>query len=267
MLRQYDLKLLSTHATGINGFDHGFTVMPQSGDVVVRGDSRHSPFVFTLVDGKLNKKKIPSSCKHYMFDFYSSLIINDREQLAVACPECADIKLYDFRTGEWRTTFSAFKVTAICDGGSDSMFVQKEDKSIEQLDTSGPVFKGPMKTLTCDIKYCSSMCFIPPPNNTLVVGSTFGMLAISADTGKTIHERSNLGHSVAFSAKYNVLLTQALVEDVIIVNPDTGCIIQRIDVSYLGSVVKLGMYNDDQVVILHWDDSNTLQMSFFKLSR
>ena len=85
------MKLLSTHVTGIKGFDHGFTVMPQSGDVVVSGEeddhsTRPTLFVFNLVDGKLNKKKIPSSCKHDMFEFYSSLIINEQERLAVACP-------------------------------------------------------------------------------------------------------------------------------------------------------------------------------------
>ena len=131
------MKLLSTHATGINGFDHGFTVMPQSGDKVVSGDILHtSPptlFVFSSVEGKLNKKEIPSSCKHYMFEFYSSLIINEQERLAVACPECFDMKLYDVQKGEWRTVLFTSKVTAFCDGGSDTIFAKKEDKFIEQL--------------------------------------------------------------------------------------------------------------------------------------
>ena len=57
------------------------------------------------------------------------------------------------------------------------------------------------------------MCYIPPPTNALVVGDLYRMVAISADTGKTIHDRSNIGHSVAFSAKYHVLLAQAAVEE------------------------------------------------------
>ena len=265
------MKLLSTHATGINGFDHGFTVMPQSGDVVVSGDilhkSRPTLFVFSLVDGKLNKKKIPLSCEHYMFEFYSSLIINEQERLAVACPECFDLKLYDFQKGEWRTVLFTSKVTAFCDGGNDTIFAKKEDNSIEQLDTSGRVFLGPLKKLRPNVEDYSSMCCIPPPANELVLGDMFQMVAISADTGKTIHDRNNVGQSVAFSAKYHVLLAQTMAEKVIIVNPEIGCIIQEIDLSHLGYLVKLGMYNGDQVVIMYWDASNKLQMSFFKLSR
>ena len=110
------------------------------------------------------------------------------------------------------------------------------------------------------------MCYIPPPTNALVLGDMFQMVAISADTGKTIHDRSNIGHSVAFSAEYHVLLSQTM-KKVIIVNPEIGCVIQRIDLSHLGSLVKLGLYNCDQVVIMYWDASDKLQMSFFKLSR
>ena len=203
-----------------------------------------------------------------MFEFYSSLIINEQERLAVACPERFDMKLYDVQKGEWRTVLFTSKVTAFCDGGSDIIFAKKEDQSIEQLDTSGRVFKDLKKTLSSDIEDCSSMCYIPPPANALVVGNTFQMVVISSDTDKTIHEYSNLGHSVAFSAKYHVLLTQAAFDEVIIViNPEIGCVIQRIDLSHLGSLVKLGMYNGDQVVIMYMDASDKIQMSFFKLSR
>ena len=268
LFQEFELKLLSTHATGINGFDHGFTMMPQSGDVVVSGcveeqSSYPTLLVFSLVDGKLNKKEIPSSCKHDMFDFYSSLIINEQERLAVACQECFDMKLYDVQKGEWRTVLFTSKVTAFCDGGSETIFAKKEDKSIEQLHTSGREFKDPIKTLHTDIEDCSSMCYIPPPTNALVVGNTFRMVAISGDTDKTIHEYSNIGHSAVFSAKYHVLLAQAAFDEVIlVVNPEIGCVIQRIDLSHLGYLVKLGLYNGDQVVIMYWDASNTLQLSF-----
>ena len=79
-----------------------------------------------------------------------------------------------------------------------------------------------------------------------------------------------MGHSVAFSAKYNVLLFQTMVnadiDGVVVVNPGTGCVIQKLDVSFLGSVAELRLYNDDQLVILHWDDSNILKLSFLKLT-
>ena len=84
-------------------------------------------------------------------------------------------------------------------------------------------------------------------------------IAISLDTReKEIPDHPELHYTVAFSAKYNVLLAKPSPGKVQILNPETGSVIQEIGLSFLGSVGYLGMRKDDQVVIAHTDNSKTI---------
>ena len=149
--------------------------------------TRQTVFLFSLKDGKLNKKKISSSLEHDVFDFYSSMMKNGRELLVVACPDCLTIRLYDFQTGEGTTVFSGSPVIAFGEGSCCRIFVQTQDKSVQEMDSSGPEFKGPLRTLIQTDTTCSSLCYIPPPVHALVLGDTFQMAAISLDTDKQIY--------------------------------------------------------------------------------
>ena len=81
-----------------------------------------------------------------------------------------------------------------------------------------------------------------------------------------INPRPRIIHTIAFSAKYNVLLAKPSPGKVQILNSETGSVIQEIDLSFLGSAGYLGMHKDDQVVTAHTDSSKTIKHSFLKLS-
>ena len=175
-IQQLELKRLSTHDIDMKKWCIGFTVIPQSGHVVVSGkeyyDGPSSLFVFSLNDGKLNRKKISSSCDHiprrhllfrqiHVAVYTSSLIIDGKEKLVVSCYGCDDLKLLDLQTGGWSTAFKGCKPNALCPGGSGTIFVQSWVKGpILQLDATTSVFKGPVRTLHTDIR-CGVMCYIP----------------------------------------------------------------------------------------------------------
>ena len=176
--------------------------------------------LFSLKDRKLNRKKISSSCGHKGAAFLSSLIIDGREKLVVACQRCDDLKLLDLQTGGWSTAFTGCKSRALCSGGSGTIFVQSRgDRSILQLDATSSVFKGPVRTLHTDI-YSMAMCYIPPPVNALVLSDGFSskMFALSVERDALLWEFQHGGvyhHSeevvwdrtgLLFHPEYNVLL-------------------------------------------------------------
>ena len=271
----YELKLLSTHDAGVDRWSPGFTVMPQSGHVIVNGkeveDAPWYLLVFSLKDGKLNGKKISSSCGHTYVTFLSALIVDGREKFVVSCWECDDLKLLDLQTGGWSTAFKGCKPYALCSGGSGTIFIQsRKDRSILQLDATSSVFKGPVRTLHTHI-ICLAMCYIPPPVNALVLSDGFSskMVALSVERYALLwelqREKGGVYHAteegvldrtgLLFHPEYNVLfVADGIRRRVLIVDPGTGGLIQTIDLPDMGNINALGLYKD-QIVMLHYDDS------------
>ena len=280
----YELKLLSTHDAGVDRWSWGFTVMPQSGHVIVNGkeveDAPWYLLVFSLKDGKLNGKKISSSCGHKHAVFLSSLMIDGREKLVVSCLKCDDLKLLDLQTGGWSTAFTGCKPCALCSGGSGKIFVQTRwDQSILQLDATSSVFKGPVRTLHTDM-WCIPMCYIPPPVNALVLSDYHSskMVALSVERdallwefqhqeGGVYHHKSEVVHDrmgLFFHPEYNVLfVADGIRERVLVVDPGTGGLIQTIHLPDMGNIYALGLYKD-QIVMLHRNESGN-KISYLNL--
>ena len=267
-IQLFELKRLSTHDIGMKKWCIGFTVIPQSGHVVVSGkeyyDGPSSLFVFSLNDGKLNRKKISSSCDHiprhhvlfrqiHVAVYTSSLIIDGREKLVVSCCDCDDLKLLDLQTGKWSTAFKGCKPDALCSGGSDTIFVQSwVNGPILQLDATSSVFKGPVRTLHTDIR-CGVMCYIPPPIHALVLSDWFSskMVALSVERDEVIWEFGTKLRckSLYFHPEYIVLLVaDGHNKRVLIVDPGMGGRIQDIDLSDMDTIYALSLYKDQIVM-------------------
>ena len=258
--------------------------MPQSGHVVVsRGEEKGDAwylFVFSLKDGKLNRKKISSSCGHKYATLLSSLIIDGREQLVVSCAGCDDLKLLDLQTGEWSTAYTGCGPRALCSGGTGRIFVQSTgEKSILDLDCTRPVFKGPIRTIHTNMR-CLAMCYIPPPVDALVLSdvnsSNMVMKSVERDEviwkfqkqkegtcfsliNKVVYDRTGL----LFHQEYNALcVADGDRQRVLIVDPGSGRLIQNIDLSHMGRIEALCLFND-QLVMLHWQDQ--YKISYLKM--
>ena len=246
--------------------------MPQSGDVAVSGVMAEgdptSLIVFSSKEGKLNRKKISSSCGHKCIAYLSSLIINGREQLAVSCNGCDELKLLDLQTGEWSTAFTGCKPRAICSGGRGRIFLEpRGEKTIQELDCTRPVFKGPIRTVHTN-KKCRVMCYIPPPIDALVLSdvhsSNMVMKSVKRDKiiwmfknekEGTYNNRKNEivfdREGLLFHSEYKVLLVaDGDRKRVLIVDPGSGRLIQNIDLSHMGRIKSLCLYND-RLVMLH----------------
>ena len=284
IFQRYQLQLLSTHDAGIKVWFKGFTVMPKSGEVVMSGsedeDASWSLFVFSLKDEKSSRKKINSSCGHKGLAFTAPLIIAGREKLVVSCWKCDDLKLLDLQTGEWSTAFKDCAPANLCPGGSGTIFLQSwRDQSILQLDSTGPVFKGLLKTLHTDM-WCLAMCYIPPPVNALVVSDFLSskMVALSVESGglmwefqrqeggvyyqqkRVVYDRSGL----LFHPEHNVLfVADGIRKRVLAVDPGTGGLIQTIDLPEMGAVYDLYLYKD-QIVMLRKNE-DIRKISYFNL--
>ena len=261
--------------------------MPQSGDVIVSGreeDKDHpwSLLVFSLIEGKLwETRRRSSSCGHKGAAFTSPLIIDERELLVVSCVECDDLKLVDIQTGKWSTAFLGCKPSALCSGGSDTIFVQsREDQSILQLDCTNPTFKGPIRTLQTDI-YSLAMCYIPQPINNLVISPlhTSKVIALSVERddiiweiqlekGRIYHDRIESVFDrtgLLFHPEHRVLfVTNAFSERVSIVGPGNGVLIQDTDLPEIGFIDALGMHKN-QLVMLYNKDG--LKISYYDLCK
>ena len=110
-----------------------------------------------------------------------------------------------------------------CPGESGTIFVQtRKDQSILQLDATSSVFKGPIRTLHTD-RPSFAMCYIPPPNNLLVLELFGDIFALSVEKDEVIWENENKLVGFLFYPKYDVLLTASPKEDTLsVVNPETG---------------------------------------------
>ena len=72
--------------------------------------------------------------------------------------------------------------------------------------------------------------------------------------------------SLLFSQKHNIILTTEGDNSsrVLIVDPETGSLIQNIDLLDFGNICLLGLCSD-QIVMLHEDDSSQFKISYFNL--
>ena len=260
--------------------------MPQSGHVVVSGSAEKDDprylFVFSLKNGKLNRKNISSSCDHKYAARLSSLIIDEREQLVVSCEECDDLKLLDLQMGEWSTAYTGCTPRALCSGGSGRIFVQsRRDQLILELDCTRPVFKGPIRTIHTN-KWCMAMCYIPPPVDGLVLSdvhsSNMVMKSVERDEiiwkfqkqkegtyfnpmNKEVYDRTGL----LFHQEYNALfIADGYEKRVLIVDPGSGRLIQTIDLSQMHSIFTLCLYSD-QLVMLNDDVIDRSKISYLKI--
>ena len=100
--------------------------MPQSDIAVSTADDVDDPWyllTFSLVDGQLKQKKITFTCSHDASAYILPLIIEGREQLAVSCDVCPDIKLLDLTTENRSTAFQGQRRT-LCSGSNNRLLVQ-----------------------------------------------------------------------------------------------------------------------------------------------
>ena len=264
IFQPYELELLSTHPERLEMWYCGFTVMPLTGLIVLTGSETWygpcSVFVYNFENGTLSKtKNICLPCGERKRTYLTSLMINGREQLVVSCKHCVDIKLLDLQTEEWTVAFSGV-AGKLHDSGNGRLFVDAGN-SILQLDYSGPAFKGPMKTVHPHIGW-SNMCYIPPPVDVLVLSDEYSLkvVALSFDKNEVIWEFSfkNVGimsfhpNCVLFLPENNVLLVvdSGRRKEALIVKPENGCEKQKIDLSEMGSITDLAVFQG-HIVMLH----------------
>ena len=294
MFQLYQLNLVATRNIGITWWFRGFTVMPQTGEIVMNGseekNGRWSLFVIRLEDGKLNKREIKSSCNHSSSDnpaYISSLMIGGKELVAVSCYDCKNIKVVDLQTGEWNTAFEGWETVNMCVGDNGRIFVQSRDYPILYLDSSDPVFKGPLKTILTDI-WCLRMCYIPNPVNALVLSdfNSSKMVAKSVEKDEMIWEfredkadssgmKDNRASNVIwdhagllFHPMYNILLVaDGINKRILIVNPTNGLLIQAINLPDMGEIWALDLHNDVLIMLhLHRGWWKIAQASLLKIA-
>ena len=272
------------HGTGIKHWWYGFTVMPQSGNVVMTATEkygRRSLFMFSLKDGKLKEtNKLCLPCPHKVAAYISPWISDGREQLVVSCALCFGIKLVNVQTGKWSIA-SWDHPYRLCSGDKGTIFVQSQgDKWIKQLDATSSEFKGPIRGLHTDIM-CETMCYIPHPINALVLSDAFSsnMVALSVERDVVIWEfpgeKGGIHHymkggvhdrvGLLFHPEHNVLfVADGVRRRVLVLNPNNGDLIQTINLPELGEIWALGLYNN-QLVMLHGNCVEEWKVSYFNV--
>ena len=249
-IQKYELELLSTHSIGIEQWLFGFTVMPQSGQIVLTGAEKWggscSVFVYNFKGGILSKEKnICLPCGHKTYTYVNSLTKNGQDQLFVSCEHCMNIKLLDLQSEQCTVAFSEV-AGELFHAGSGKLFVNTGN-SILPLNFSDPVFEGFLKNVY-RVRGCSNICYIPPPVDALVLShaGNLKLVALSFEKDEVIWEFSfnngNMMRCLLFHPENNVLLADhGLENELLIIKPENGCQTQKIDLPKKGRIDALSL--------------------------
>ena len=232
--------------------------MPQSGQILLSGAEKLggscSLFVYNFKDGILSKKKnICLPCGHKTYTYVKFLIVNGQDQLFVSCEHCMNIKLLDLQTEEWTVAFS--KVAGqLFDADNGKLFVNTGN-SIILLNCSTSVIKGSIKSSNPVLR-CSDICYIPPPVD--AIADNLKLVALSFEKDEVIWEFSfknaKMKRCLLFHPENNVLLADdGLENELLIIKPENGCQMQKIDLPKMGRIDALSLFQD-QIVMLHAAD-------------
>ena len=270
------------HDTGLPFWGYTrFTVM-SSGQVVIWGKtSEETPpafHIFSLRSAGWKKlREVKRLCDHDDNVHILPITVNKKEQLAVSCPDCETIKLYNVDTLQVTNAFhdTNYYPGAMSHGEKGKLYVVhqvKSEKKVMELDCSGKTFSGPNKIVQSGMEWYYGMYYIPSPHR-LIVLTYWGdsiIRAVGAETGENVWEVNGEVDGVQcqpcgmqFSPQHQVLLV-ADGENcrVLVLHPGDGSHLQTIQ---LGDVITELWLHQNKLVVGH-NGGGKEKVSYFSVN-
>ena len=294
------MKLLDSATSRFKGrYLPGMTVLPLTGEVVVRGkETEEAPFavhVFGLVgsgEKKLQKlREVKASCQHS--PGLSVVGVEGRMLLAVTCEACRRVTLIDLKTGDASTAYQGgLKADDFryCDqrvGELGKLWLLQVQViggdtnnlrwNVIELDCSRATFTPTGRGFLIDLKRCSSFCYLPAPHNALVFsdGKSKVLLSVDCESGEKLWELKGKVDGakidpigVTFSPQHQLILMAD--EDnrrILVVDPSSGSHLQSLPVPQeVGNPFHLCLHNERLFMISHIRSKNSNMLSCFSLT-
>ena len=251
----------------------------ESGIVVLRGKtSELTPAAFHLYNTSTGFTKLPEVkglCEHDQQNLLP-VTMNNKELLAVSCPDCQMIRLLDIETGDVTVAFhdSRFYPGWMRHGEGDVMYVVPKGAPVLELNTTQVPFTGPVRTIQSGMEMYYSMCYIPSPHRLIVLSDNTGLIrAVSAETGENVWgvkwEVDGVQcepHGMLFSPQHQVLL----VADgrncrVLVLHPGDGSHLQTIQLDReMDAIIELCLHQNKLVV--HHNAGGKEKVSYFSIN-
>ncbi len=192
LLKRLELRTISTHDPGLGALTWGFTALPESGSIVVPGQTAEdAPWVlhqYRLEGGKLQKlRQVKLPCEHKYTHNILGVMVEGQELLAVACLYCRDIKLMNLETRETQVAYSSEKKPyRLCHGEAGRMWVYcRGDDTVRELNCSSKTFTETGRSVN-PTGHVYNMCYLPAPHRALVLCCHDWLEAVSCETGQQL---------------------------------------------------------------------------------
>ncbi len=203
--------------------------------------------------------------------------IAGKEQVAVACTACRDIKLVNLQRNEAVVAFSTgfrFPPARMCTGeGATVLVYSLHQGEVMQLNVSRDAFTGPALTQSSGMSgWCHGMCYVPEPINAVVLSDGLSIKTVALSDGETLWEVTGVvdGEEVCpwglfYSAKHRaVLVCDGGNPRVLVLDPRDGSHHQTLELpDNLGEILDMCLHLD-QVILQHRTQSKE-KLSFFSI--
>ena len=208
--------------------------------------------------------------------FTLPVTIQNTEYIAVSCPKCKDIRLWDIQTGEVRIAFDdpRYYPRLACQGNPGKMFVVHSVNGFPtmQLNCSQVPFTLD-RVIQRGMEQITAMCFVPNENVIVVSNFRKGLIrAVSCDTEKIVWELKGKiqgvkcnPHGMVFSSRgpQALLVADGKNHRLLVVNSGDGSVRQVVPLDQVSTAVDLCVYNQ-KVIVLHFE-AGKAKISFFSI--
>ena len=256
------------------------TVMQEAGLIIVSGaryGNSETLFQFSLHEGLFIEKEIKPPYEHYLH----LLCVNvaGREYLALSCVDCRDIQLMDLNKQKgfsaqsgshmiryvMKTAFSGERVLRMCQVNENRLFVQSDNDSVLELDTSTTIFT---KVRTIRTGPVSGLCYVPDPYRLLIARDGGELRAFSSGDKKVVWRDRHSGHLLCLPSHDATLVADWSKNRVTILHPGLGSKIQIIQLpAYVRGIRALFLINSQIVVASEGQQQFMMRISFFSLTK
>ncbi len=251
-----------------------FTVLPNSGHIVVKGqtgDNDHwSLHQYELKGGRIRKiREVNPTCQH---NFHNpellGMVVEGEELVAASCWSCGNIKLVNMETRESHTAYTAEHSDFMCHGGSGKIWLCLHIGTVIELNCQNKTFVETGKTFSRERS--RHLCYLPAPQNALILCHASWMEAVSCETLLQMWEVRNVSENTRdpkgatlHPGHQQLVVTNSEIGELQLVDPVTGSIHQRIMSSTWGYIWDVA-WNKDEFLFLHSKGEN-LQISQVQL--
>ena len=276
---RFDLQELASCDMGEWPYIYSRTAVESLNQVVIRG-RRNEPDPERLHilqinpdTGQVEQETEWDLCQHDSFLLSISLVtvvLNGKECVAVSCPWCKDIKLYNAETKRVERIIRLSDIPdRKCSGPDGSLFVKLDGGGILHLDCNS---LNIINRLDPGFRFCHTMCYLPEPHESLVQcrWDSHTIQAVSARDGSVKWEPKYNNYRpwrLLYYPQHDVLLvSDSDKPELRVINPADGSPLQTIHLQNSYKINEMCLCND-QIIMIQEGNNKRRILSHYRLNK